>query len=94
MALLGFTSFYREGLEVVLFLQSYRLKLGNATVLYGVVLGRARFRSCSDFYIRGSSSFAVPKDADPPTRRTLPRTHHRPKRRARRRPETPDTLSD
>lgn len=39
MALLGFTSFYREGFEVVLFLQSYRLKLGNAIVLYGVVLG-------------------------------------------------------
>jgi high-affinity iron transporter len=39
MALLGFTSFYREGFEVVLFLQSYRLKLGGAVVLYGVVLG-------------------------------------------------------
>jgi high-affinity iron transporter len=39
MALLGFTSFYREGFEVVLFLQSYRLKLGGTVVLYGVVLG-------------------------------------------------------
>lgn len=39
MALLGFTSFYREGFEVVLFLQSYRLKLGNVVVLYGVILG-------------------------------------------------------
>lgn len=39
MALLGFTSFYREGFEVVLFLQSYRLKLGSAIVFYGVVLG-------------------------------------------------------
>jgi high-affinity iron transporter len=39
MALLGFTSFYREGVEVVLFLQSYRLKLGGAPVLYGVLLG-------------------------------------------------------
>jgi high-affinity iron transporter len=29
MRLLGFTSFYREGFEVVLFLQSYRLKLGS-----------------------------------------------------------------
>ena len=28
MGLLGFTSFYREGFEVVLFLQSYRLKSG------------------------------------------------------------------
>lgn len=39
MALLGFTSFYREGVEVVLFLQSYRLKLGGKPVLYGVLLG-------------------------------------------------------
>lgn len=39
MALLGFTSFYREGVEVVLFLQSYRLKLGGRLVFYGVVLG-------------------------------------------------------
>lgn len=39
MILLGFTSFYREGVEVVLFLQSYRLKLGGHTVFYGVVIG-------------------------------------------------------
>ena len=39
MAVLGFTSFYREGVEVVLFLQSYRLKLGGSAVLYGVLLG-------------------------------------------------------
>ena len=39
MALLGFTSFYREGFEVVLFLQSYRLKLGDAIVFYGVMAG-------------------------------------------------------
>lgn len=39
MALLGFTSFYREGVEVVLFLQSYRLKLGGQPILYGVLLG-------------------------------------------------------
>ena len=37
--LLGFTSLYREGFEVVLFLQSYRLKRGGAIVLYGVLLG-------------------------------------------------------
>ena len=36
---LGFTSLYREGFEVVLFLQSYRLKRGDRTVLYGVLLG-------------------------------------------------------
>ena len=39
MALLGFTSFYREGFEVVLFLQHYRLRLGGAPVFYGVLLG-------------------------------------------------------
>src|SRR6202008_1952486 len=39
LALLGFTSLYREGFEVVLFLQSYRLKLGDGPVRYGVLLG-------------------------------------------------------
>lgn len=41
MALLGFTSFYREGFEVVLFLQSFRLRLGGRAVLEGVLLGSA-----------------------------------------------------
>ena len=41
LALLGFSSLYREGFEVVLFLQSYRLKLGGAPVFYGVGLGLA-----------------------------------------------------
>src|SRR5579872_474837 len=39
MGLLGFSSFYREGFEIVLFLQSYRLRTGNTVVLYGVLLG-------------------------------------------------------
>jgi high-affinity iron transporter len=39
MGLLGFTSVYREGFEVVLFLQSYRLRLGEVPVLYGALLG-------------------------------------------------------
>jgi high-affinity iron transporter len=39
LVLLGFTSFYREGFEVVLFLQNYRLKLGGPPVLYGVGVG-------------------------------------------------------
>ncbi|MGA7293971.1 MAG: FTR1 family protein, partial [Terriglobales bacterium] len=39
MGLLGFTSVYREGFEVVLFLQSYRLRLGNEPVLRGVCIG-------------------------------------------------------
>ena len=37
--LLGFTSLYREGFEVVLFLQSYQLRLGGAVVLKGALLG-------------------------------------------------------
>ena len=39
MATLGFTSLYREGFEVVLFLQSYRLRLGTEPVLWGVCVG-------------------------------------------------------
>jgi high-affinity iron transporter len=39
LVLLGFTSLYREGFEVVLFLQSYRLKFGNAVVLEGALVG-------------------------------------------------------
>jgi high-affinity iron transporter len=39
MGLLGFSSLYREGVEVVLFLQSYRLRLGNEPVYLGVLLG-------------------------------------------------------
>jgi high-affinity iron transporter len=41
LALLGFTSLYREGVEVVLFLQSYRLRLGNGPVSSGVLIGLA-----------------------------------------------------
>ncbi len=41
LAILGFTSVYREGFEVVLFLQSLRLKAGDTTVLEGVALGLA-----------------------------------------------------
>lgn len=39
LGLLGFVSFYREGFEVVLFLQSYRLQMGGLVVLYGALLG-------------------------------------------------------
>jgi high-affinity iron transporter len=38
---LGFTSVYREGFEVVLFLQSLELKAGSAAVLEGVAFGLA-----------------------------------------------------
>ena len=39
LGLLGFTSLYREGFEVVLFLQSYYLRLGGKAVLGGTILG-------------------------------------------------------
>jgi high-affinity iron transporter len=38
---LGFTSVYREGFEVVLFLQSLQLRAGTGTVLEGVLFGLA-----------------------------------------------------
>jgi high-affinity iron transporter len=38
---LGFTSIYREGFEVVLFLQNLQLQQGSGTVLEGVAIGLA-----------------------------------------------------
>jgi high-affinity iron transporter len=39
LGLLGFAAFYREGFEVVLFLQTYYLKMGGVVVLKGALLG-------------------------------------------------------
>jgi high-affinity iron transporter len=39
LILLGFTSLYREGFEVVLFLQTYNLRFGGGVVLKGALLG-------------------------------------------------------
>jgi high-affinity iron transporter len=39
LALLGFTAVYREGFEVVLFLQSLRLQAGTGAVLKGTAIG-------------------------------------------------------
>src|ERR1700688_4000790 len=39
LALLGFASVYREGVEIVLFLQSYRLQMGDLVVDYGAAAG-------------------------------------------------------
>jgi high-affinity iron transporter len=41
LAILGFTSVYREGFEVVLFLQNLRIKAGSTAVLEGVGIGFA-----------------------------------------------------
>src|SRR5260370_823281 len=39
LGLLGFASVYREGFEVVLFLQSYHLQMGGNIVLGGTLIG-------------------------------------------------------
>lgn len=39
LALLGFTAIYREGFEIVLFLQNLRLRAGDALVLKGTAIG-------------------------------------------------------
>src|SRR5208282_4304084 len=39
LGMLGFASLYREGFEVVLFLQSYYLQMGGKIVLEGAALG-------------------------------------------------------
>jgi high-affinity iron transporter len=39
LGLLGFTSVYREGFEIVIFLQGLRERFGSSVVLEGVVLG-------------------------------------------------------
>ena len=39
LALLGFTAIYREGFEVVLFLQNLRLEVGSVAVLDGTAIG-------------------------------------------------------
>jgi high-affinity iron transporter len=39
LALLGFSAVYREGFEIVLFLQSLRLEVGSFPVLQGVAVG-------------------------------------------------------
>jgi high-affinity iron transporter len=39
LVLLGFASLYREGFEVVLFLQTYYLQMGGKIVLLGALLG-------------------------------------------------------
>ncbi len=41
LGILGFTAVYREGFEVVLFLQNLRIRSGDAAVLEGVAIGFA-----------------------------------------------------
>lgn len=39
LIILGFTAVYREGFEVVLFLQNLRLQVGSLMILYGTLIG-------------------------------------------------------
>ncbi len=80
LILLGFTSLYREGFEVVLFLQSYNLRLGGSVVLKGALLGlllsgmvaRAKRRVARPSplgdgrctYVRSAAASPISKDAD------------------------------
>ena len=41
LALLGFAAIYREGFEIVLFLQNLRLRAGNEVILEGAAMGLA-----------------------------------------------------
>jgi len=41
LATIGFTSIYREGFEVVVFLQPYRLSLGSRVIFWGTLIGLA-----------------------------------------------------
>jgi high-affinity iron transporter len=41
LLLIGFTSVYREGFEIVLFLQTYRLQVGSHVVYLGTLIGLA-----------------------------------------------------
>ena len=64
LVLLGFTSLYREGFEVVLFLQSYHLRLGGAVVLKGRAAGNCPDRDGSSVDLCPSAAFALPENAD------------------------------
>ncbi len=64
LVLLGFTSLYREGFEVVLFLQSYHLRLGGGVVLKGALLGIVLTGDGSSVDLCSSTAFALPQNAD------------------------------
>ena len=64
LILLGFTSLYREGFEVVLFLQSYNLRLGGGVVLKGALLGLAADGHGGRAHICCSAASAVSENAN------------------------------
>ena len=60
---LGFTSVYREGFEVVLFLQNLELQAGTATVLEGVAIGLAGDRGRRRAHVLAAPQAPLPQDA-------------------------------
>ncbi len=63
LAILGFTSVYREGFEVVLFLQNLRIKAGSQTVLEGVALGLVLHGRGRRDHVRTAAPAPVQADA-------------------------------
>ena len=61
---LGFTSVYREGFEVVLFLQNLQLQDGSGTVLEGVAIGLAATAAVGVVTFWLHAQAALPADAD------------------------------
>ena len=74
--LLGFTSLYREGFEVVLFLQSYNLRLGGGVVLEGCTSRFDPFRLRRHPHFRSAAASALPENVD--------HNRHSPRRRSAR----------
>jgi len=64
LSLLGFTSLYREGFEVVLFLQRYNLRFGGGVVLKGALLGIALSGIVARSHLRSATAVAVSQNAD------------------------------
>ncbi len=64
LILLGFTSLYREGFEVVLFLQSYHLRFGGGVVLQGDAARTRALGNRRGADVRASTKIAVSQNAD------------------------------
>ena len=64
LAMLGFSSVYREGFETVLFLQAIVLEAGAGAVLAGVAIGLAATLAVGVLTIRAPAEAAAQEDAD------------------------------
>jgi high-affinity iron transporter len=66
LVLLGFISVYREGFEVVLFLQNLRVTYGSAQVLQGVAIGLALTAAVGWVTFVRQERLPLQADASPP----------------------------